>query len=299
MTGIRVVTTTDAVKVEYSGQSASVSLQGNIAGRLGNQIADALSPFTNALGFLGDRLAISRQEAALRAISRASARLRAEGISSGQIPPKILLPWLDGASLETEGDSSLTEAWVGIFVRAVKSSDALVISYIETLKRLGEPEAKLLAFFTSDITPTYSSKFYEVGAFDVFSTLNPSGALLVAKVEDVLTNHGLEKLEEFFETVGLQNMCQVMFYRTIETSNGNTRYFVDMRDTKYFRKNEHVISNLENLGLIRISYAVLDRANGGKIEIVYFRITKFAFDLFWACKGTLTGNNVVQNNVDK
>jgi hypothetical protein len=240
-----------------------------------NTLVDLLSPFSHGMGWIGDRFSDLRRKSAIRAARKAKELLAAEGIVRGDIPPKILLPWLEGASLETEEDS-LTDMWAGLLARAVKSSDAVNISYIETLKRLGKKEAQLLHFFATDTSAPMSIKFFG-GLTDGYSTIeNPLLQDAINKLDNCETQGELrERLNRFF----LQMMGQIIVY---SVDNGS------MQTTEYFDTNEHTIANLEILGLIKVRTQTY-RSKEHVFSFTWFQITKFAFDLFWACNGVKTG----------
>jgi hypothetical protein len=271
----------DAVKLKVSHSSIAVEARGDAATRATNALLDLVSPFTNGMGWVGDQLSYARKLAALRAASKASKRLKEEGILEAKIPPKVFLPWLEGASLETDEASNLSDEWAGIFVRAAKSSDAVTISYIETLKKLGKREAELLQFFATDTSPFYSEAFYGKKEMHIFLDSNPLLCNLIERLEKTLLKKQVRvgDIRKVMEHLGIQGMCQVIFF-----SVGNAK----MVATKFFVEHEHVIANLEHLGLISVQSAKL-ATKAGSVDIIYFEITKYAFDLVWACQGILTG----------
>jgi hypothetical protein len=270
----------DSLKVEVSASSFALEAKGDAASRATHALLDLVSPFTNAMGWVGEQLSHARKLAAIRAAAQAAKKLREEGISDAKIPPKVFLPWLEGASLETDEMENLSEAWAGLFVRAAKSSDAVTISYIETLKKLGKPEAELLQFFATDTSPFYSESFYGEKMIHIFSESNPLRHNLIRKLEEVLGNKPtVGSMKELMEHFGIQGMCQVIFFSTGDAN---------MVATQFFEENEHVIANLEHLGLISVSSARFS-TKLGLVEVIYFEITKYAFDLVWACQGVLTG----------
>ena len=280
----------DTFKVEAKATSIAIDVKGRAASRAADALLDLISPFTNALGMVGDQLSNARRSAAIRAAAKAAKQLQDEGISSARIPPKILLPWLDGASLETDEaeGGSLTDAWAGLFVRAAKSSDAVTISYIETLKKLGNEEAELLQFFATDTSPTYSQKFYESERGHIFSENNPLRFRAIGRLEEILAKKdNLSELREFMEAWGFQGMCQIVFFSTGA---------FHMVPTDYFRAHEHVISNLEHLSLITVTSKIIG-TKAGDVEITWFEITKYAFDLIYACQGVLTGGYLGERKI--
>lgn len=266
----------DKVSLEASADGVKLNASGSIVSDAGAALLDSISPFTNAAGYIGDRIADARRTAALRSAKKAKEMLGREGITSGDVPPKIMLPWLEGASLELDDDDVLQTAWAGLLARAVKSSDAVVISYIEVLKKIGADEAELLDFFAGDTNPGFSSKFYSSDFPPMISHQNTLFGGMLEKFDQM--EIGVE-LEALFNDFGIQGMCQVIFFAL---NNGR------LRPTKFFDQNEHAVSNLEHLGLIKICRETFETENR-TYSFVWFEITKFAFDLFWACQGKVTG----------
>ena len=269
-------TSEEKISLEISAEKLALDLQGKSTTAA---LLDTLSPFTQGMGWLGDKFSDLRRASAIRAAAKAKQMLAAEGITTGKVPPKILLPWLEGASLETDGQESLTDMWAGLLVRAVKSSDAVNVSYVETLKRIGKKEAELLHFFTTDTPPESSIVFF--GGFpDGFSTEeNPLLQEAINKLDNRLTNG---EIDTVFEKFFLQGMGQIIHY----SIDGSMR-----RPTRYYDQNEHAVANLQQLGLIEIKERKY-RSTKHVFEFVWFEITKYAFDFFWACEGEKTGGSL-------
>ncbi|MET3612528.1 hypothetical protein ABID16_000833 [Rhizobium aquaticum] len=271
----------DEISVEIASDKAIVSVKGAAASRLGHSLADVLSPFTNSLGYVGDLLAVKREMGALIAAKRAKEKLEKEGIISADIPPRVLLPWLEGASLVDPGkEDTLVDAWAGLLARAAKSSDAANVSYIETLKKLGAEEAEQLAFFVTDTSPSFGVKFYaaKLGGED---TLESGYFVEIQKyINERRDGVELGEIRAKFENLLIQKMAQVIFFAI----NGST-----LLSTEYYRKYEHAVSNLEHLGLIEIKKSNVE-IPVGSVVVIWFQVTKYAFDLFWACQGVVTAH---------
>lgn len=266
----------DSVEVELKADGVRVVSSGRSVATLGSALVDALSPFTNALGVIGDRVHIARRVAVLKAAKKAKEQLAEEGISEGNVPPKILLPWIEGASLEVDDDETLQTAWAGLLARSVKSSDAANISYMEVLRKMGAKEAQLLQFFCQDTAPFFSSKFYDLNTVETFSRQNP----LFGNIEK-----GLDKIEShdgyrnYFDNLGFQIMRQVIFYSLDEGR---------FTSTPFFDSSEVSVSNLEHLGVIKIKKGEF-QTEKHRVSVVWFELTKFGFDMMWACQGKITG----------
>lgn len=69
----------DKFGLEVGPNKIRIETEGGASGRLSNQLADLLSPFTEGIGFLGDKVRLYRQQAAIDALEAAkknSARAR-------------------------------------------------------------------------------------------------------------------------------------------------------------------------------------------------------------------------------
>lgn len=74
-------------------------------------------------------------------------------------------------------------------------------------------------------------------------------------------------------------MRQVIFY-----SLDGGRY----TPTPFFDANEAAISNLEHLGIVRILDVSFNTPKHAA-SVMWFELTKFGFDMMWACQGQTTG----------
>ena len=52
----------DKLEVRVNPTGATVTVEGSVAQRLGDAVADALSPFTEGLGLIGDQVRLFRQQ---------------------------------------------------------------------------------------------------------------------------------------------------------------------------------------------------------------------------------------------
>ncbi len=184
--------------------------------------------------------------------------------------------------METEENPTLTDMWAGLFTRAAKSSDAVVVSYVETLKRMGAEEAELLDFFATDRSPHFSQAFYSKS----FEPWSPSNPLFWKKAKPLVENYDVWGFKDWIEAAAFQSMRQVMFVRDKTGNTFPSQYYVD---------HEHAISNMESLGVVNITETSFD-AGENSIDVIWFEISKFGFDLVWAAKGTLTGIKAGQKN---
>jgi len=100
---------------------------GPVADEIGEYLAASVRPYT-----------VVRQ---VEAVVKAQRMLQRRGLSTHSVPPRLLLPILEGASIEDEED--LHTKWSALLANAA-SSDKVHPSYIEILKQLTPDDARLL-----------------------------------------------------------------------------------------------------------------------------------------------------------
>jgi hypothetical protein len=100
---------------------------GPVADEIGEYLAAAVRPYT-----------VVRQ---VKAVAKAQRMLNDSGLSTHPVPPRLLLPILEGASIEDEED--LHTKWSALLANAA-SSGKVHPSYIEILKQLTPDDARLL-----------------------------------------------------------------------------------------------------------------------------------------------------------
>jgi hypothetical protein len=100
---------------------------GPVADEIGEYLAATVRPYT-----------VVRK---VEAVAKAQRMLEARGLSTHAVPPRLLLPILEGASIEDEED--LHTKWSALLANAA-SSHKVHPSYIEILKQLTPEDARFL-----------------------------------------------------------------------------------------------------------------------------------------------------------
>ncbi|MEP4703667.1 MAG: hypothetical protein ABJZ62_02345, partial [Hyphomicrobiales bacterium] len=137
----------DKVKVNVSTTGVEVEAQGGAASRLGHALVDALSPFTETMGLAGDTVKISRvlrQIKAIETLKRAKEIQDELGIDAHPVSPKLLTSIIEGASLEPDGEESLTELWANLLANASENFSSLHALCADLLTKLGAFDAQIL-----------------------------------------------------------------------------------------------------------------------------------------------------------
>ena len=112
---------------------------------------DAISPFTQSLGLVGDwladtreRLRIHKLQALTTVANKARQEIEKQTEKPAQIPFKALLPMLERASLEEANDETLTTAWGALVASAALDYDPEVIAFSRILSELSPRECLIL-----------------------------------------------------------------------------------------------------------------------------------------------------------
>ena len=163
----------DKVKVNVSTTGVEVEAQGSAASRLGHALVDALSPFTETMGLAGDTVKISRvlrQIKAIETLKRAKEIQDELGIEAHPVSPKLLTSIIEKASLEPDGEESLTELWAKLLAKAPKNFSSLHALSADLLTKLGAFDAQILQKICSNDSGAnsdeYSFSVYDaIGAF--------------------------------------------------------------------------------------------------------------------------------------
>ena len=138
-------------KISIGKDGFSFETDSEASERLANAALDFLSPISEGAGFLGTKLRGYRMEAALKAMLRAKQICDENDLKIKPIPPKFLLQWVEGASLEdVENESSLTELWAKILVSVSQNTAQNHLTMISILKKMNGDDARVCLLYTSD-----------------------------------------------------------------------------------------------------------------------------------------------------
>ncbi len=140
----------EKVKMKASAEGVELELSGEGSQKLTASFVDALSPFTEILGALGDevrRFRIHRELTAMETLKKAKQIRDERGIEAGPVSPKLLAPWLEGASLEDDGEQNISELWAALLAECPKKFSSEYAIFIEVLRKIGKKEAQALEEF--------------------------------------------------------------------------------------------------------------------------------------------------------
>jgi hypothetical protein len=124
--------------------SIEVKVDAAASKQLVEVICDVLSPGSEFLGAVGDKLRAYRTESSIRAFIQADRLAKEAGLTLKAPPMKFLVPFVEASSLEDETDENLTELWARLLVSASTEYTEFHQAYIGALVRIGPISAAVL-----------------------------------------------------------------------------------------------------------------------------------------------------------
>jgi len=126
------------------GVSIKASIPEKSMKDLASAFLDAVSPFTESLGLLGDNFRFYRIENVLRRIDSARKLAKDSNIKLQPVPPKFLIPYLEKASLEEPVEGKVSKMWDTLLINAAERDGSVSLKFLETLNLMTNKEAKTL-----------------------------------------------------------------------------------------------------------------------------------------------------------
>lgn len=275
------------VKLEASAK-ASLELKGEIPsdalGRALHAILDLFSPLTEGMGLWGQNIRIQRLEA-LEKLGKRVQDITPEGEALQPVEPKVFVPLLENASLESVDDQEMIDTWAALLLSASLHPRPEHARFVGILKELAPEHARLFnEIMTSgadwgDREEEWSSAT-EMTRDEVVKHLISIG--VQAKVEDVY-----ERVDAIFDRQGLglasfsispdKNNAPV-------DSSGRTIGGYDGSLLKARAETEHKfdvpIAVLDSLGLVRSIEVIFERDKGVSIAAHLAVVTRFGIAFF-------------------
>lgn len=190
---------TEKISAEAGIKGGKLEVTGKAASRLGHQLADLISPFSEVAGAAGDHINVWRQASLLRSLELAHKIAEAKGIAIKPVSPKFLIPWAEKASLEE--DDQLAELWAVLLLSSMGDYDSTSNWVANVLSEIGPLEAKILkttfesynAYF--DNSGFDEDNYHNVSALSVIQIVEDTELLLLVDTID----QSIKKVENFFD----------------------------------------------------------------------------------------------------
>jgi hypothetical protein len=264
------------VKVEF-GAKASLEIKGEIPtesmGGLVNALTDAIRPWTEARGLKADQIRLQREDIALEIVQKARRRMALECIEAKPLSSKLLIPFLEKASLEDD-DEALREAWAALLVSTTRTENARHLTFVDILGRISSEELRLLerVCFAYERFPERS---YAGGHTEEnLRAIENHGPLLSVATDDP---EGPLKARNKFVTA-----CKLRYgeltYLSVHTRNGTVFFYFEAGETG--RVDFQCLEILQRERLIEILRVDLP---GIGSTVGYFNVTPLGIDFVRDC----------------
>lgn len=247
----------DKIKAKASSSGVEVSAEGGAAGRLGHALADALSPFTNALGAAGDYVEdfrVFRRLKLLQTLERAKQLRQSLGIEARPVSPKLLTYWMEKASLESDKDEVLTEMWAKLLASSGEEFSSIRAICIDIIGKLSSEEAIIFQeiceidqggedylFDGINYFETDPIKFIEETLIMNFGG-NISGNILIKEEDNII-----ELIKKSIDFPGVKIISLHMEISTLEVG-GVARYTIQYFHPMYNFGREKELKSIDILG---------------------------------------------------
>lgn len=159
------------------GVDITIEIPKEEAGRLLSSLTDIIRPFTEKRGLRADQIRLQREDVLLEIANKAIARANLESIALHPVPTKLLVPFLEKASLE-DLDKDMQDRWAALLLSASQEYQARHLTFVDIMSRLSSEELTLLeeVCFSYKAFPTMT---YPVGHFeDNHRTLGANASML-------------------------------------------------------------------------------------------------------------------------
>lgn len=197
---------------------------------LSKALVDILSPISELLGSLGDKVRVYREASLLRSLNRAKSIADDSGIQLAEPSLKFLVPYLEDCSLEDPTDDTLIDMWARLLVDASTNPKSEHNLFIRILREMTGKEARLLHYIASpethkhcrtsrhpdDVESDWKATYVSIALRD---TINHLGGL-----EKIASDYKFDEIYESYlireETAG----CIVYFLDIAEGTPGHYPY---------------------------------------------------------------------------
>jgi hypothetical protein len=273
------------------GLKASLEVKAEIpkedTGRLVAALTDIIRPFTERRGLRADQIRLQREDVLVSIAKKARERAELEKIELHPVPTKMLVPFLEKASLE-DADKEMQDRWAALLLSASKEYQATHLTFIDILSRMSSNELKLLeeGCFSYEAFPerSYPNGHYERN----YEILEGYANLLVVEdsqpeptVENSVLHFHMDAgaaKEAYEKLVNAANLSygQIMHVGVCYRPSGGASWFYkESSGTPRFRSLE-ILERERLVNIERIKFS-------NKSEIGYFNVTYLGIQFVLAC----------------
>jgi hypothetical protein len=237
---------------------------------LGRALEDFLGPAAQEGGqIIADQVRFLRWRVGLRIVERAQRIAEKKGLSSGYVPLKFLVPFLEQASLQEE-EGNLSEMWSHLLAKARDSYCDRHVTFLGILNALSPAEAEVLKqmWRTADARELFSAWSVHTPMDHLERHMESSpvrgSALLHFDHEVTAQDFSIDSaIIYFFHEDDVANMNELNFYGSGEVTD---------------------LIHLQALGLVSVLWSAV-RTPKHRHFLVIARLSPFGYDFLEACEG--------------
>jgi hypothetical protein len=136
------------VKIDF-GLSAKASLEvktelpKEVMGDVVRSVLDMFAPFIEGRRLKADIVRLQREDVVCKIARKARKRAEIEGVTLNPVPTKLLIPFMEKASME-DVDVSMLDSWAALLLSASQSYKAVHLTFVDITSRLSSDELRLM-----------------------------------------------------------------------------------------------------------------------------------------------------------
>ncbi len=250
---------------------ATTEIPSDASGRAVHALVDAISPFTETMGLLGDQIRAVRTRRAEERLKIAARELKAEGRTINSVPDSFLLPWVERTS-QDEGEDGLSEAWINLLKSASVGFQPRMKAFPGILSELTADDVKFLdQICNSDV-------YRDAEIVEAINQHLRGLQEALGEVRNPVVDK--DRLSKAFEKSGLYFAT-----KSHEVSGGFSGSIY--RNSDAYDKLGSGLSVLEKNGLV-ISFTEVIHTGSIRQDVTYIRLTRLGFEFVQAARGALS-----------
>ena len=240
------------------------------SGRAVHALVDAISPFTETLGLIGDNIRAVRRSRATRRLQLAQQELEVERRHIRPVSETFLIPWVERTS-QDPGEDGMEQIWINLLKSASSDFNPRMKAFPAILSELTGPDVRFLdsacqAAIYDDRQITFAvNRHLQL----MQSSLGPVHAL---RIDGDRLKEALDGVSEpFFRTKSLE----------LNGGPGGAIY----TNSAFYDELGSGLSVMEKNGLL-ISFTEIVNQGPYRMDITYVRVTRLGFEFVEAARGT-------------
>ncbi len=268
--------------MKSKNKGISIVVPESSTGRLLDAFTDMIRPFSEARGLKADRIRLQREEVAVEIARRAKQRLDAENGIEQPVPPKVLIPLMEAASIEDINDEFMIEKWANLLASATTET-SVEPRFIGILRELNGRQAAVFEAMAKNNHEIFEKGVSLVEDAALFLDVNQmrkfiSGIFLRKKFSPD-TDTLYDDISSHLDIPGCAIIDIMISYQNKDWSLDPKATFMGQNNV-----NELDMEILVSLGLAKkVTFYYVSKFNH-ELDLSYYHITELGIRFFFACQ---------------